>query len=216
MFLMFTEALRVLFKRWSSNTRCSLLVLCCSYNVRRRKAEFSFWRTTVALSFTLSIDSPLTSRFQHFGIYTQAVRTSTRGLWSPIKLYFVQSSKWSDHKPSNRGINSQYWPVFRLRPAPMASFQNFKDRPPAQTFARLEKANEARSLECEEMLDAFPGLTGSDTLDDCLDRCVKRVFHVNPGSHKITFFRAFHVVVRDKNLWIRGVADMFTLTLRLI
>lgn len=126
----------------------------------------------------LYVDLPLTYCFQHFGIYIEAVRTSTRGLWTPIKLYFVQSSKWSDHKPSNRGINSQYWPVFQLRPAPMASFQNSEDRPPVQTFARLEKANEARILflfyNCEEMLDAFPGLTGSDTLDDCLDRSIKR------------------------------------------
>lgn len=182
MFLMYpycTEALCVLFKWLSFNTHCSLLVLYCSYNIRCSKVEFSFWMTeTIALSFTLSIDSPLTCCFQHFGIYIEAVRTSSRGLWTPIKLYFVQSSKWSDHKPSNRGINSQYWPVFLLRPAPMAFFQNFEDRPPAQTFARLEKANEARSLflfyKCEEMLDAFPGLTGSDTLDDCLDRSIKR------------------------------------------
>lgn len=133
------------------------------------KLNFLFlMHETTVLSFTLSIDSPLTSCFQHFGIYIEAVRTSTRGLWTPIKLYFVQSSKWSDHKPSNRGINSQYWPVFQLRPAPMASFQNFEDRPLAQTFARLEKANEARRLflfyKCEEMLDAFPGLSLVQTL----------------------------------------------------
>lgn len=142
-FLMYpycTGALCVLFKWLSFNTRCSLFVLYCSYNIRCSKAEFSFRMTeTIALSFTLSIDSPLTYYFQHFGIYIKAIRTSTRGLWTPIKLYFVQSSKWSDHKPSNRGINSQYWPVFQLRPASMASSQNFEDRPPAQTFARLEK-----------------------------------------------------------------------------
>lgn len=123
---------------------------------------------STALAFTLSIDSPLTSCFQHFGIYIEAIRTSTRGLWTPIKLYFVQSSKWSDHKPSNRGINSRYWPGFQLRPAPMASFQNFEDRPLAQTFARLKKANEARRLflfyKCEKMLDAFPGLSLVQTL----------------------------------------------------
>lgn len=60
----------------------------------------------------------------------------------------------------------------------MAPFQNFEERPPAQTFARLEKANQAKSLflfyKCEEMLDAFPGLTGSDTLDSCRDRSIKR------------------------------------------
>lgn len=124
---------------------------------------------TYALYFTRSIDSPLTSCFQHFGIYIENIWTSTRGLWTPIKLYFVQSSKWSDHKPSNRGINSQYWPDFQLRPAPMASFQNFEDRPLAQTFARLEKANEARRLflfyKCEKkMLEAFPGLSLVQTL----------------------------------------------------
>lgn len=142
-----TEALCVLFRWLSFRTHCSLLVLYCSYNIRCSKIEFSFWMAeTIALCFTLSIDSPLTYCFQHCGIYIEAVRTSTRGLWTPIKLYFVQSSKWSDHKPSNRGINSQYWPVFQLRPAPMASFQNCEERPPAQAFARLEKANQAKSL----------------------------------------------------------------------
>lgn len=51
---------------------------------------------------------------QHLRIYGGAILTSTRGLWTPVKCYFVQPSKWSDHKPSNRGINSQYWPVFSV------------------------------------------------------------------------------------------------------
>lgn len=67
-----------------------------------------------------------------------------RGLWTPVKCYFVPSPKWSDHKPFNRGINSQYWPVFLLRPAPMASSQDCEDRPPAQSFAQMERANWAK------------------------------------------------------------------------
>lgn len=154
---------------------------------------------TPALSFTRSIDSPLTSCFQHF-IYIEAVRTSTRGLWTPIKLYFVQSSKWSDHKPSNRGINSQYWPDFQLRPAPMASFQNFEDRPLAQTFARLEKANEARRLflfyKCEQKKNVggiSRSITVSDALDDCLDRSIKRSLVCSVWTEDLV--RAFRVVL---------------------
>lgn len=81
-----------------------------------------------------------------------------RGLWTPVKCYFVPSPKWSDHKPSNRGINSQYWPVFLLRPAPMASTQDSEDRPPAQSFAQMERANWAKHFlfyNSPENLDTF-------------------------------------------------------------
>lgn len=94
-----------------------------------------------SIHFIIPVASTLTSCPQHLRIYRGAILTSTRGLWTSVKCYFVQSSKWSDHKPSNRGINSQYWPVFLLRPAPMASSQVSADRPPAQTFAWTERAN---------------------------------------------------------------------------
>lgn len=177
---------------------------------------------TPALSFTRSIDSPLTFCFQHFRIYIEVVRTSTRGLWTPIKLYFVQSSKWSDHKPSNRGINSQYWPDFQLRPAPMASFQNFEDRLLAQTFARLEKVNEARRLflfyKCEQKkcwrhFQVYHWFRRFGWLPWSQHQTFTGMFRVNRGSRKSIPCGISHVFVSDKNLfWMHGVVDTFILT----
>lgn len=147
-----------------------------------------------SIHFVVPLASTLMSCRQHFRIYGGVILTSTRGLWTPVKCYFVQSSKWSDHKPFNRGINSQYWPVFRLRPAPMASSQDSEDRPTAQTFAWMESANWAKHFlfyNCPEMLDIFHGLLLVQALWTFK---FLGCFRVKQGSHEVRYFRAFHVV----------------------
>lgn len=147
-----------------STHRSLLAFLHCLYNATGTAVQSSCMcpdSSESSIHFVIPVASTLTSCLQHFRIYGGAILTSTRGLWTPVKCYFVPSSKWSDHKPSNRGINSQYWPVFLLRPAPMASSQNSEDRPPAQTFALMKRTNWAKHFlfyNCPDILDIFHGL----------------------------------------------------------
>lgn len=98
-----------------STHRSLLAFLHCLYNATGTAVQSSCMcrdSSESSIHFVIPVASTLTSCLQHFRIYGGAILTSTRGLWTPVKCYFVPSSKWSDHKPSNRGINSQYWPVF--------------------------------------------------------------------------------------------------------
>lgn len=126
------------------------------------------------IHLVIPVASTFTSCPQHLRIYRGGLLTSTRGLWTPVKCYLVHSSKWSDHKQSNRGINGQYWPVFLLRPAPMASSQDPEDG--ARTFASLEGGNWAKRClfyNSPEILDSFHLLLVQVLLDLCLDHSIK-------------------------------------------
>lgn len=109
------------------------------------------------------------SGLQHFRIYGGAILTSTRGLWTPVKCYFVQSSKWSDHKPSNRGIQS----VFLLWPAPVASSQDSEDRPPVQTCLETKPRTSYSTIVLKIWISSRFFFIGSGPLDSCFDHSVK-------------------------------------------
>lgn len=143
--------------------------------------------------------------FQHLRIYGGAMLTCTRGLWTPVKCYFVRSFKWLDRKPSNRGINSQYWPVFLLWPALMASVQVSKERPLAQNLcldgeSKLSQAGFFFFYICPEMLDILHDLLLVQALWMLAPITASHFlsfwnsFRVNRGLHEVRYFWAFHVV----------------------
>lgn len=85
------------------------------------------------------------SSCQHLWIYGRAILTCARGLWTPVKCYFLLPFKWLDRKPSNRGINSEYWPVFLPAACPHGICSRlWRKGPLAQTFVWLRGANWAK------------------------------------------------------------------------
>lgn len=151
--------------------------------------------------------------FQHLRIYGGAMLTCTRGLWTPVKCYFVRSFKWLDRKPSNRGINSQYWPVFLLRPALMASVQVSKERPLAQNLcldgeSKLSQAVFFFFLHSSRNAGYLTwSLIGSGPLDTCPDHSITfsqflECFVWTEDHMRLDIFEhsmwSFHVFVHDK------------------
>lgn len=108
----------------------------------------------------------------------------------------------------------------------MASIQDSEDRPIAQTFARMVRANRAKHFlfyNCPETLDMLHGLLLVQTiwtlaLITASSKVFKvsAVFRVNQRSHEVKCFRAFHVVfpmcLSMIKCSIHCVEGIFTLT----
>lgn len=130
-----------------------------------------------------------------------------KSFMNPSKMLFSSAFKWLDRKPSNRGINSQYWPVFppaawphgicsrlwRKAPSPKPLFGWRGQTEPRSFFFFFPPTIVQKCWISYIVLHWFRPFGWLPRSQHHI-LSVPGMFRVNRWSRKVGYFWAFHVV----------------------